>query len=208
MGDSPHRSADAGTGGIARDAPSRTGPPVPAYRPRHPSAPAPPAPAPGSGGGGALPRRRRFGAETVFRGLSTGAGAMVLVIIVAIAIFLIAKAVPALRANTENFLTYEGWFPNDSRAEVRHRARSPSAPSSARRSHCSSRCRSRWASRCACRTTRPGGWPPRSASSIDLLAAVPSVVFGLWGRDYFVEPVKRLLGLAAPLRRLAADLRQ
>src|SRR4051812_34925380 len=61
------------------------------------------------GGGGALPRKARFSMESVFRGLSTSAGAMVLVIIVAIAIFLISKAVPALRADSVNFLTYKAW---------------------------------------------------------------------------------------------------
>src|SRR4051794_33752217 len=65
------------------------------------------------GGGGALPRKTRFSMESGFRGLSTAAGAMVLVIIVAIAVFLVSKAVPALSADTENFLTYRAWFPNE-----------------------------------------------------------------------------------------------
>ncbi|HET6483059.1 MAG TPA: phosphate ABC transporter permease subunit PstC, partial [Actinoplanes sp.] len=65
------------------------------------------------GGGGALPKKARFSMESGFRGLSVAAGAMVLVIIVAIAVFLISKAAPALSANTENFFTYQKWFPND-----------------------------------------------------------------------------------------------
>src|SRR5690349_15653294 len=43
------------------------------------------------GGGGSLPRRKGFGAESAFRGLTLAAGTMVLVIIVAITVFLIAK---------------------------------------------------------------------------------------------------------------------
>src|SRR5437879_2790644 len=65
------------------------------------------------GGGGALPTRRRFGAESLFRWSTTASGATVLVIIVAIAAFLITQAVPALRANTANFWTYLNWFPDD-----------------------------------------------------------------------------------------------
>src|SRR4051794_2375257 len=51
-----------------------------------------------------LARGRRFGGERIFRWLTTGSGITVLVVIVAIGYFLIAKAVPALRANTSNFL--------------------------------------------------------------------------------------------------------
>src|SRR4051812_24376846 len=62
------------------------------------------------GGGGALPKKVRFSMESGFRGLSVVSGAMVLVIIVAIAVFLISKAVPALRADKANFLTYNLWY--------------------------------------------------------------------------------------------------
>src|SRR4051812_22974442 len=105
MGDYPSRSANPLAGG-------------PAVTARHSRAagggvsPIPPDDQP-LGGGGALPKRSRFSMETGFRALSTAAGAMVLVIIVAIAIFLVSKAVPALRANTVSFLSYQAWFPND-----------------------------------------------------------------------------------------------
>src|SRR6185437_15684184 len=68
---------------------------------------------PSPGGGGALPRKRRFGAETLFRGATTAAGTVVLIIIVAIAVFLIAKAVPAIRPDGSNFLTEKNWFTGD-----------------------------------------------------------------------------------------------
>src|SRR5690348_13385901 len=73
-----------------------------------------PAAGPATGGGGALPRGRRFGTERLFRFLSTAAGSTVLVIIVAIAIFLIVKAIPSLRADTESFFSYQSWFADSS----------------------------------------------------------------------------------------------
>ena len=64
-------------------------------------------------GGSTLPQRRRFGGESLFQWLSTAAGSVVLIIIVAIAAFLIIKAVPAIRADKANFLSYNQWFPDD-----------------------------------------------------------------------------------------------
>ena len=181
MGDYPPRSANSRAGG-------------PAVTARHSRAagggvsPIPPDDQP-LGGGGALPKKSRFSMETGFRSLSTGAGAMVLVIIVAIAIFLISKAIPALRANTENFLTYQAWFPNDDKPRFGIAALAfgtllssvlalivavPIALGIALfLSHYAPR-----------RLATPLGF------AIDLLAAVPSVVFGLWGRDVFLEPVQ------------------
>jgi len=181
MGDYPSRSANSNAGG-------------PAVTARHSRvagggvSPIPPDDQP-LGGGGALPKKSRFSMETGFRALSTSAGAMVLVIIVAIAIFLISKAVPALRANTENFLTYQAWFPNDDQPRFGIAALAfgtllssiialivavPVALGIALfLSHYAPR-----------RLATPLGF------AIDLLAAVPSVVFGLWGRDVFLVPVQ------------------
>jgi phosphate transport system permease protein len=141
------------------------------------------------GGGDGLPKKTRLSMETGFRGLSTAAGAMVLVIIVAIAIFLISKAVPALRADTVNFLSYKLWFPNDTDPKFGIAALAfgtvlsslialivavPIALGIALfLSHYAPK-----------RLANPLGFV------IDLLAAVPSVVFGLWGRDVFLEPVR------------------
>jgi phosphate transport system permease protein len=184
MGDNPSRSANATAGGTR-------------VKGRHTRSagtgvsPSSNEEAPFGGGGGALPKKARFSMETGFRGLSTSAGAMVLVIIVAIAIFLIAKAIPALRANTENFFTYEKWFPNDPQPKFGIAALAfgtvltsvialivavPIAMGIALfLSHYAPR-----------RLATPLGF------TIDLLAAVPSVVFGLWGRDVFAEPVQNL----------------
>ena len=141
------------------------------------------------GGGGALARKARFSMESGFRALSTAAGAMVLVIIIAIAIFLISKAVPALRVDKGNFLTDKEWFPNDTVPKFGIAALAfgtvltsfiallvavPVALGIALfLSHYAPR-----------RLATPLGFV------IDLLAAVPSVVFGLWGRDVFLNPVR------------------
>jgi phosphate transport system permease protein len=114
---------------------------------------------------------------------------MVLVIIVAIAIFLISKAVPALRANTENFFTFEGWSPNDAEPKFGIGTLAFGTVLS---------------SALALLVAVPialgialflSHYAPRRIATtlgftIDLLAAVPSVVFGLWGRDVFQEPVR------------------
>ncbi|MDP9814457.1 phosphate transport system permease protein [Spirilliplanes yamanashiensis] len=121
--------------------------------------------------------------------LTLAAGAMVLVIIVAIAVFLISKAVPALRANTENFFTFNGWSPNGTEPRFGIAALAFGTVLSAVLallvavpvalgialflSHYAPR-----------RIATPLGFV------IDLLAAVPSVVFGLWGRDVFINPVR------------------
>ncbi len=140
------------------------------------------------GGGGALPTRKRWSLESFFRILSTSAGMFVLVIIVAIGTFLIVKAVPALRANQANFFTYKYWMPDQAKPMFGIAAIAfgtivtsalallmavPVALSIAL-------CLTHYA-------------PRRVATTlgflIDLLAAVPSIVFGLWGRDYLVKPV-------------------
>ncbi|GAB1694745.1 phosphate ABC transporter permease subunit PstC [Krasilnikovia sp. M28-CT-15] len=189
MGEYPSGSANLGAGG-SRVAGRHTRPAG------HGVPPVPPDDVPNGGrtplgGGGALPRKARFSIESGFRGLSTASGAMVLVIIVAIAIFLIAKAVPALQANTENFFTYEKWFPNETQPKFGIAALAfgtlltsiialivavPVALGIALfLSHYAPK-----------RLANPLGFV------VDLLAAVPSVVFGLWGRDFFVEPVREL----------------
>jgi phosphate transport system permease protein len=179
MGDYPSRSAGADAGGpgvsTSSQAAGTGGPPTPPNQPP-------------LGGGGGLPRKDRFSMETGFRGVSVAAGAMVLVIIVAIAVFLISQAVPALQANSENFFTFEQWFPNESPPRFGIAALAfgtvlssiialivavPIALGIALfLSHYAPR-----------RLATPLGF------TIDLLAAVPSVVFGLWGRDVFVQPV-------------------
>ncbi|AGL21272.1 phosphate ABC transporter permease subunit PstC [Actinoplanes sp. N902-109] len=185
MGDYPSRSAStsAGESGVtarhARSAGNGVSPTPPDDRPGN---------RPPLGGGGALPKKTRFSMESGFKGLSTAAGAMVLVIIVAIAIFLISKAVPALSKNNESFLGSKDWFPNETPPHFGIAALAfgtlltsviallvavPIALGIALfLSHYAPK-----------RLATPLGF------AIDLLAAVPSVVFGLWGRDVFSGPV-------------------
>ena len=68
----------------------------------------------------------------------------------------------------------------------------PQHPPGRRRSRSSSRCRSRSGSRCSSRTTRRVGVAAVLAYVIDLLAAVPSVVFGLWGGRYLAAYLQPL----------------
>jgi phosphate transport system permease protein len=187
MGDTPGRPVEPRTGGSdvtnghARSAGSGASPGATLTHGR----------GDGLGGGGALPKRGRFGTESGFRALTLSAGAMVLVVIVAIAIFLVSKAVPALQANTAGFFTYEGWSPNETEPRFGIGALAfgtvlssalalliavPVALGIAL-----------FLSHYAHRRIANG-----LAFVIDLLAAVPSVVFGLWGRDVFIEPVRDL----------------
>ena len=184
MGDNPSRSADAEAGGpgVTNGHTGSAGLGV------SPGATLPAGPPDGMGGGGALPRKTRFGMETGFRTLTSAAGAMVLVIIVAIAVFLIARAAPALSANTVNFFTYEGWSPNSAQPAFGIGALAFGTVLS---------------SALALLVAVPialgialflSHYAPRRVATwlgftIDLLAAVPSVVFGLWGRDVFYRPV-------------------
>ncbi|HET7902644.1 MAG TPA: phosphate ABC transporter permease subunit PstC [Candidatus Nanopelagicales bacterium] len=50
--------------------------------------------------------------DRVFRGLSRGAGIFILATMAAIAAFLVWKAIPSLQANTANFFTTQEWAPD------------------------------------------------------------------------------------------------
>jgi len=138
---------------------------------------------------GWLPRRKGFGAESVFRTVTLAAGSMVLVIIIAITAFLVAKAIPALQADDANFITETEWFPNQTPPEFGIAALA-------------------WGTLVSSAIALVVAVPValgialylshyahrRIATTfgfvIDLLAAVPSVVFGLWGFTVFIEPVR------------------
>jgi phosphate transport system permease protein len=110
------------------------------------------------------------------------------VIIVAIAFFLVWKAIPSLGKDSANFLTEQEWFADSDPPRFGIAAVAfgtvltsvialllavPVALGIAL-------CLSHYAPRRIANTL---------GFTIDLLAAVPSVVFGLWGRDYFFGPV-------------------
>jgi phosphate transport system permease protein len=142
------------------------------------------------GGGGALPPRRKWGTEGLFRGMTTGAGMAVLVIIVAIGVFLIVKALPALKDNKSNFFTETTWRPDsDHRFGIAAIAFGTVFSSAIALllaipvAMCIALCLTHYAPR---RVATVLGF------GIDLLAAVPSIVYGLWGRDYLLKPVAGL----------------
>jgi phosphate transport system permease protein len=124
--------------------------------------------------------------DRVFRRLTLGSGLLILALIVAIAGFLVWKAIPAFRTAGFGFLTQKIWFPDAHPAKFGVAALAfgtvlssvlallmvvPVAVGAAL-------ALTELASR---RVGTIGGY------AIDVLAAVPSVVYGLWG-VYFLVP--------------------
>jgi phosphate transport system permease protein len=133
--------------------------------------------------------------DKVFRGLAEGSGILVVVIIAAIGVFLLWRAIPALARNKENFFTYGGnWVTTDTSAMhfgildllqvtifVAVFALLLAMPV---------------ALGIAIFLTQ---YSPRRVSGplgymVDLLAAVPSIVYGVWGL-YVLAPVLKPFAL-------------
>ncbi|MFC6081636.1 phosphate ABC transporter permease subunit PstC [Sphaerisporangium aureirubrum] len=131
------------------------------------------------------PAFRRTLGEGPFRYSATGAGILLLVIMAAIAVFLIVRAIPALQANTANFFTEQIWAPNGTVPVFGIAALAFGTVIS---------------SLLALIMALPvavgvalfiSHYAPRRLAGvlgyiIDLLAAVPSVVYGLWGVIFLV----------------------
>ncbi len=125
----------------------------------------------------------------MFRLASGGAGVLLLAIMAAIAAFLIAKAIPALEQNKANFFTEKTWNPNEAPVRFGIAALAFGTVLS---------------SLLALVMATPvaigvalfiSHYTPRRLSSglgyvIDLLAAVPSVVYGLWGLAFLVPHIQ------------------
>src|SRR5258707_2820137 len=133
--------------------------------------------------------------DKIFRGLSEGAGILIVVIIAAIGVFLLWRAIPALARNKENFFLFGGnWVTTDTSAmhfgildllEV-----------------------TVFVSVFALLLAMPVAlgiaifltqYSPRRLSGplgymVDLLAAVPSIVYGVWG-IYVLAPVLKPFAL-------------
>ena len=130
----------------------------------------------------------RFG-DRLFRGMSVGSAAFVPATMAAIAVFLIWKAIPALNANEANFFSYEQWFPNGTPPMFGIAALAFGTVAT---------------SILAIIIAVPiavgvalfisNYAPIRVAQGlgyiVDLLAAVPSVVYGLWGYIYLNDHIK------------------
>jgi phosphate transport system permease protein len=121
--------------------------------------------------------------DRVFLGLSRGSGIFILVTMAAIAVFLIWKAIPSLQANTANFFTTTDWFPDATPAYFGIAALTFGTLIT---------------SVIAMLLAVPVGIgialfiahyaSRRLASALgfitDLLAAVPSIIFGMWGIQF------------------------
>jgi phosphate transport system permease protein len=123
--------------------------------------------------------------DRLFAFAARGSGIFLLVIMASIATFLIWKAIPALRVNKVNFITSQDWAPNGAvpRFGIAQLAFGTLVSSGL-----------------ALILATPVAigialfiayYAPRSLSAglgyiVDLLAAVPSVIYGLWGLQFFV----------------------
>jgi phosphate transport system permease protein len=133
--------------------------------------------------------------DRVFKGLSEGAGILIVVLIAAIGVFLLWRAIPALARNKENFFLYRGnWITTDTSAMhfgildllqvtvfVSVFALALAMPV---------------ALGIAIFLTQ---YAPRRVSGplaymVDLLAAVPSIIYGVWGL-YVLAPVLKPLAI-------------
>lgn len=127
--------------------------------------------------------------DRVFLGLSRGAGIVVLIVMASIAVFLIWKAIPSLQVDTANFLTEQQWLPDQTppvfgiavlafgtavTAVIAMLIAVPIGFGIALFI-------SFYAGR---RLGRSLGFV------VDLLAAVPSIIFGLWGLYNFMPVVQ------------------
>ena len=129
--------------------------------------------------------------DTVFRGSTGAAATLVLVVIVAIATFLVQKAIPALQANDVSFLREREWLPDQepSRFGIATLALGTIVTSVVALVMAVPIALgvalfvSEYAPE---RLRRPLGY------LTDLLAAVPSVVYGLWGVFFLVPRMQKL----------------
>jgi phosphate transport system permease protein len=124
--------------------------------------------------------------DRVFRGLAVGAGLLILGLIVAIAVFLLWKAIPALRTAGFHFFTEKTWFPDAKPARFGVAAL---AFGSLLSSVIALILVMPVAIGAALTLTElaPRRLGTMGGYLVDVLAAVPSVVYGLWG-VYFLVP--------------------
>lgn len=140
--------------------------------------------------------RERVG-DVVFRRMAVGSAGLLLVVLVAIALFLLAKALPAINKDSANFLTEKTWFPDNQPAVFGIAALTygtlvtsvlaviiavPVAVGVA----------------LSITQYAPRRLAAPIAGLVDLLAAVPSVVYGLWGLIFLVPAI-------TPLSKWLAD---
>jgi len=131
------------------------------------------------------------GADRFFRVSTASAGAIIVAVIVAIGVFLVVKAIPALQANTSHFLTEKQWLPDATRSQFGIAAL---AFGTVLTSFFALLMAVPVAIGVALYITEYAS--PRVATAMsylsDLLAAVPSVIYGLWGVLFLVPHMNQL----------------
>lgn len=155
-----------------------------------------------SGDNAVVPVRRRLQAtrrrgDAIFRNVSLGAGLFVLAVLVAIAVFLVVRALPAFRRDTASFWTTLTWDPEATKPRF-------GVAALAFGTALSSLMAIVMAFPVAlCVALFITEFAPKRVSRLlgyvtDMLAAVPSVIYGLWGL-YWLVP--HLTGLQSGLHR-------
>lgn len=134
--------------------------------------------------------------DRMFRRLTLGAGLLVFVLLAAIAVFLVAKALPALHADRTSFWTTKDWSPD----QDQHFGIAALAFGTVLSSLLALAMSIPVAIGVAIYITE---YAPRRLSvalgyATDLLAAVPSVIYGLWGLLFLLP---HLVGLQVFLNR-------
>ena len=150
----------------------------------------------GSDGASLSSGRSTRGSERAFRWLTLGAGLFVFVLLAAIAVFLIAKAVPAISRDKSSFLTTQGWDPD----YTQHFGIAALAFGTLLSSVLALVMAVPVAVGVAIYVTN---YAPRRIATVlgyatDMLAAVPSVIYGLWGLLFLLP---HLVGLQVFLNR-------
>jgi phosphate transport system permease protein len=147
------------------------------------------APAPEAPPASNKPKKVRPG-DRIFQNLTTGAGLFIVALIALIGIFLIVQAIPALQADKANFLFNHGWSTNDPTnmsfgildlLEVTVATSLVALVIAMPVSLGIALFLTQYAPK---RLARP------FAYIIDLLAAVPSIIFGLWGILVFAPAIE------------------
>lgn len=128
------------------------------------------------------PKRR---GDQVFTAITTSSGIFVLVLMASIGLFLFAKAIPAFSNNTANFLTEVTWFPDQDPPRFGIAALGFGTITAALIAMAI-------AVPVAIGTSlfinfyAPKKLAGVMAFLVDLLAAVPSIIFGLWGLQFLM----------------------
>lgn len=133
--------------------------------------------------------------DRIFGGLATGSGLLVVAIVTLVGVFLLVQAVPSLMNNDANFLLSREWSPSGANPRFGIAdlawgtlvtsviAMVIAVPLGVAVALFITQYAPRWLSRPA-------------AATVDLLAAVPSIVYGFWGLNIagqYFEPVASLL---------------